>query len=212
MESRDHTKMSMVVVADIYNKTFKKIYNEFENKIFLRIRQRNPIQDPLIDFALSGCVAKPSYFFAAVCYMRIELTGEHIQDLRDSIFCQLFPVIKRSSTENVELILRCLLEAISKKILQLDVVNFEDLKNIDYRSILLQSNPFMQAMSHQDGRTVTTLQMLSFARDKDKKEYDAYVEKLVASRSKILKGEDYEEKEYYREMESEFVLSAVKLK
>jgi len=212
MVNRYLTKISTILTAENYNKAFREIYRDFENKIFLKINNKDPVRESLLDFALSGCMPKPTYFVGAVYYMRVELTLEHIQDLRDTIFSQLYPVIKINTPDNLELMLRCILEKLAKQILLMDVITFEDLKDIDFRNVLLASSQYMKASRQQDGNIESILKALPEARDKFMWEYESYVNNLIKSRSAIWKLKNLDQQEYERELQTEFVLSSVTIK
>lgn len=212
MENRYRDKLNTIIVAADYNSRFRTIYREFEKKIYLKIANKEPVHESLMELASSGCVPKPTYFFGATCYMQIELTQSNAQDLRDTIFSQLYPIIKNLSADNMNLMLRSIFESLSNKILRMDVVGFEELKDISYRDLLLDAKPFTKALAHQDPDTLSLLQSLPQQRDLFQKEYNNYIETLIHSRAGLWKLENLRQKEYEREIDSEFVLSSVKLK
>jgi hypothetical protein len=211
MDTRAKTKVKLLVIASNYNKTFKTIYNEFEKNIFFKINHKEQVRDTFMDRAFPGCMPNKTFFLNATYYMRVELSQEHTRDLSDTIFSQLYPIIKDLSQPDLELMLRCVLEALSKKILLSDLLTYDDLKNIDFRDILLESNRFKKGIKEQHAGILSMLENLPQARDGLQREYNEYVESLITSRAAFWKTPDYRKKEADREIESQFVLSTIKL-
>ena len=211
MKSRAHGKIEAIIAASNFNHAFKKVYREFEDSIFLKIKNKDPAPTTLEEFIASGCSPKKSYFFVATCFMRIELTLEHVNEMRDTIFSQLYPVIRNISTDHLELMLQCIFKAISKKILQLDLVMFEDLMNVDFRNILLSSKTFMQAVKIEKLNIESILTALPSERDKFMHEYENYMHDLINSKSSLWRLKNFKDEQYEREIENEFVLSTFRI-
>lgn len=211
MKSRERDKINAIITASNYNNLFRTIYKNFEKDIFLKIKNKEPVHESLLELAFDGCIPKPTYFFGATYYMRVELTIEHVLDLRDTIFSQLYPVLRNSQPQEMELLLHCLLDAIAKKIFRMDVVEFEDLKNINYGEILLSSKKFISTELHHNPQIVNILQHLPQEREKFQVEYDHYIGKMVNSRTSLWHIQDLSLREYEREIETEFVLTSIKL-
>jgi hypothetical protein len=202
--------VSTIVIAATYNNTFNKIYHEFENKIFFKINHKDPVYQSWGDYIASGFTTKPTYFLGATYYMRMELSIEHVYQLRDALFAQFFPIIKEISPTTLDVVLRSLLEALSDKILQLDVVTFDELMNINYRDLLLESKPFLKACK-DDEALMSMLQNLTQHRQASLPELQIYTDKLAKSRATLFKSKAMREEEYKMEIESEFVMSGIKI-
>lgn len=211
MKNRGRGNLDAIIAASKYNNAFRSIYREFENSIFFKINNKEPVHESLSELVASGCMPKPSHFFSATCYMRIELTMEHVNELRDTMFSQLYPVIRNLNSEQMNLMLRSILEAISKQILQMDLITFEDLMNIDFRNILLSSSKFLHAVQDNPENIELLLRKLPEAREKFMHEYESYINEMVSSRFALWRLKDFKNEEYEREIENEFVLSSIKL-
>ncbi len=212
MGTRDHRSLNAIILTTTYNNIFRRIFNEFEKKIFLKINNKEPVDETWTEYLAAGCVPKPTYFISAVYYMRVELTHENRYDLRDNILCQLYPIFKNSSKEKMEFMLRVILEELSSRILQMNVVTFEDIKNISFRDILLASSKVTSSREFDGEQLKAMLMSLPLQRNALQTEYENYVDSLVKSRAALWKIKNGAEREYERGIESDFVVSAVRLK
>lgn len=209
MESKYQRNLNTIVAAANFNRAFRDIYKEFEKEIFLKINHTQHEHQSPDEISLDDRFSQPTYDLSAVYYMRVELTMEHVCDLRDTIFSQLFPAIQIASRENLELILRSIFKALAKEILYMDLIQYDDIKKINFKDMLLRSKDFMHGP--QTEGVLAILNTLVTSRDKSLPELTNYVNKLVESRSGLWKIENLQDKEYQREIETQFVLSEVRL-
>lgn len=212
MESKYQRNLNTIVVANNFNRAFKSIYHEFEKEIFLKLNHIPHTHASPNELSLDERFSQTVYHLSAVYYMRIELTSEHVNELRDTIFSQLYPAFKVSTPENMDLILRSILKTLAKEIFYMDVITFDDIKKINYRDLLLKSKLFLNAPREQTDNLVDVLNTLPEARERALPEFEHYVNNLVQSRAGLWKIENLAEKAYQQEIETQFILSEVKLK
>jgi hypothetical protein len=213
MDIRYRSKINPIIISANFNKQFRSMYNDFAKDIYFKINHKKPIEQSFIEQVLSGFHTKPVYYLSADYYMQIELSAENKQGLRDTIFCQLYPIITNSNTQQIDIMLRCILETLSKMILQMDVVTFYDLTNISFRDMLLASKSLLASKEFEDGHIQAMLLSLPIEHNRYQAEYESFVKNLAKSRTAIWKRmPDSKEEDYKRQIESDFVVSAVKMK
>jgi hypothetical protein len=137
VNSHQNPKLNPIEIASIFNCAFRDEYRNFENNI--RNMASGTNAEDVWQKWLGINLVKQFKYRNAKLFVNNELFPATVNELRDVMFRQLYPIIKNISAELIRTIVKAELESLSALLVEKKKVTFDQLLQIDFRALLITS-------------------------------------------------------------------------